>query len=154
MRADGGGGLQEFSQFAPLWSEQPLANALPRSNITFSFAKRFGTWLTAYFSQREHRIGVFLGSDRTSDVAREIWKRLEADRAAIESEIVVPTIWDWTEESKLQIGAAKPYDDLFDLAVRDEQIAWFRTIINSFVNALRPRVAAIMRDLAQGASLA
>ncbi len=135
-------------------AEQPLANALPRSNITFSLAKRSGTWLTAFFWQREHRIGVFLGSDRTSDVAREIWKRLDADRAAIESEIIVPTIWEWTEEGKLQIGAAKLYDDLFDLAVRDGQIAWFRLVVNSFVNALRPRVAAIMRDLAQGASLA
>lgn len=130
-------------------AEQPMANALTQSAIFFSFPPRSGVWVTCYFSLKESGIGVFLGSDKTSAIAKEICNRLEADREDVARELDVPAEWTRTAEGKLSIAARRRYADLHDPAVRIEQIEWFRKVINAFVNALRPRVVAIMTSIAE-----
>lgn len=128
-------------------AEQPLANVLAQSNIFFSLPAQSSMWLTCYFSQKEKGIGVFLGATRTSPIAMEIGLRLEAEREAITAELAMPVQWKKDGDGKVSVAAMRSYADLRDPAVRDDQLRWFRETINAFVNALRPRVAALVREL-------
>lgn len=128
-------------------AEQPLAKPLRYGNIFFSLASKSDTWLTCYFLASKSEIGVFLGSNRSSPVALEIGRLLEVSREDIDKDIGIPTSWSRREEGKLHISASKRYADLRATTEREDQLAWFKTTINGFVNAIRPRVAALTREL-------
>ncbi|WP_170249324.1 DUF4268 domain-containing protein [Methylobacterium haplocladii] len=130
-------------------AEQPLANPLSQPNIFFRMPTP-GMWLTCYFSQKEGGIGIFLGSDRTSAVAMAIGLQLEIDREDITNEIGLPVVWSRDGNGKVRVAASKRYPKLGDPAVREEQLQWFREAINAFVNALRPRIATSLREVATG----
>src|SRR5581483_8611414 len=103
--------------------------------------------LNCYFSPKESGIGVYLGSTKTNRIAMEIGRRLEVDEATITEEIGLPVQWSRSSEGKVQVAARKHYPDLRSPAVRQDQINWFRTTINAFVNALRPRISALVKEL-------
>jgi len=130
-------------------ADQPLANPIAESNIFFRMPARSNTWLTCYFYARESSIGVYLGSTKTSPVAMEIGSRLEQMRPEIDAELGFPVRWSRNADGKVEIAVSKRYPDLRDPAVRKDQLAWFRTTINAFVNALRPRIAALVRELSE-----
>ena len=128
-------------------ADQPLAKPTAQSTISFSLPPRGHLWLTCFFSVKRGAIGVYLaGWGKASPFAAEIGNRLEADREAIDAEIGIPITW-LRNGGKLRIEAAMRYPDLRDPTVRQEQLAWFRTPINAFVNALRPRVAKLWRQV-------
>lgn len=132
---------------------QPLANPLAESNIFFSMPARTNTWLTCYFHAAQSAIGVFLGMTKTSPVALEIGSRLEADREHLDAQFAeagVAVRWSRSPEGKVEIAASRSFPVLLDQSVRDEQLAWFGTTINAFVNVLRPRIAALWYELAEG----
>jgi hypothetical protein len=131
-------------------ADQPLANLTAQSTITFPLPPKGHLWLACFFSVKRGAIGVYLaGWGKASPFAAEIGNRLEADREAIDAEIGIPVTW-LRNDGKLRIEASMRYPDLRDPAVRQEQLAWFRKTINAFVNALRPRVGKLWRELAEG----
>jgi hypothetical protein len=131
-------------------ADQRLANPTLRSNIAFDLPMK-GMWLTAYFSQKERLIGVFLGMDRTSAMAMEIGSRLEQDQDEIKAQFGNLPIECYRDaQGKFTIIARCNFENLRDPAVREQQLEWFRATINAFVNTLRPRVQALRRELTEG----
>lgn len=128
-------------------AEQPPANPLFKSNIFFPLPGKRDIWLTCYFSVKQSSIGIFLGYDRTSLMALEVGRRLEVDRNAIDKEIGRPVTWENRPDGKIEIGVRKHYDPLEGAAARQDQIDWFRSAINAFVNVLRPRIGNLVREL-------
>lgn len=127
---------------------QPPANLTARNRIFFTLPGK-GHWLTCYLSVRQGAIGVYLGGWKNAPLVLEIRERLEADREAINTEIGVPLTWS-RDNGKVKIEAVKHYPNPQDSNVREEQLAWFQTTINAFVNALRPRIAAVWREFTEG----
>jgi hypothetical protein len=128
-------------------ADQRLANPTLKSNISFDLPMK-GMWLSAYSSQKDRQIGVFLGMDRTSAIAMEIGTRLEQDEEEIKTQFEgLPIECYRDEQGKFTIIARRSFEDLRNPALREQQLDWFRTTINAFVNVLRPRIAALRRDL-------
>ena len=131
-------------------SSQPMAKPLKQGNIFFSFQPKSSMWLTCYFLEKEHCIGVFLGSTRTAQVAMEIGRRLEAERERIDQAFGQSVTWTRDESGKVSISRKKTYSDLYSDDVRAEQLAWFRSNINDFINVLRPRIGGHLKDILEG----
>lgn len=130
-------------------ADQRLANPTLKSNIFFDLPMK-GMWLTAYFSQKERLIGVFLGMDRTSAMAMEIGSRLEQAQDEIKAQFGDLQVECYRDgQGKFTIIARRNFADLRDPAVREQQLEWFRTTINAFVNTLRPRVQTLWRELTE-----
>lgn len=127
-------------------TDQSLARPTLVSNIFFYMPTK-DIWITAYTSQREKGIGVFLGWLKTSSLASEIISRLEADRDQIERELEIPVSWEYAD-GKLRIVARRSCRGLSDPVERENALAWLRATINIYVNVFRPRIAALLKELA------
>jgi hypothetical protein len=135
--------------------EQPLGKANATSNIYFPMPAGSHMWLTCYFFQKESKIGIFLGSDRTSSLALQIGLQLQGQKDPIDREFLkagLQTSWSKTEGGKTQIEASKKYKAVLDPANRADQLAWFTNAINAFVNVLRPRISAMVDEATTPAS--
>jgi len=92
-------------------------------------------------------VGVFVGS-RRGTVGAEAQDRLRRDRAAIDGELGFAVAWaDDDPDSRHFPICSRDDGDLNDPSNRAEVLAWLRTRTNSFINVIRPRVAAIARDM-------
>ena len=131
-------------------AEQKLANPLNKGNIFFSLAPRSGIWITCYFLQQKERIGVFIGYDSSSAIARAIMRRLHEEREAIADEIDVPLDWMVEPNGKLSAYTRASFRPLLDPSHRQEQLEWFRSRVNAFVNCFRPRVKELLREITEG----
>jgi hypothetical protein len=130
-------------------ADQRLANPTLKSNIFFDLPMK-GLWLTAYFSQKDRQVGVFLGMDRTSALAMEIGSHLEDDQDTLRNQFGdLPVECYRDGQGKFTIVARRNFESLRDPAVREQQLEWFRRTINAFVNVLRPRVTTLRRELAE-----
>jgi hypothetical protein len=69
------------------------------------------------------------------------------DHEAIDREINLPTTWRRTTEGKAQVSATMSCATLRDVANRENQMRWFNTHINAYVNALRLRIAQFAEEL-------
>ena len=129
--------------------EQPIAKANATSNIFFPMPAGSHMWLTCYFWQKESKIGIFLGSDRTSSLALQIGLQLQAQKDPIDEEFLktgLQTSWSSTEGGKTKIETYKKYQAVLDPTHRSDQLAWFASAINAFVNVLRPRIATMVDE--------
>lgn len=127
-------------------TDQSLARPTLVGNIFFYMPTK-DIWITAYTSQREKGIGVFLGWLKTSSLASEIISRLEADRDQIERELEIPVSWEYAD-GKLRIVARRSCRSLSDPVEREKALAWLRATINIYVNVFRPRIAALLKEIA------
>lgn len=125
-------------------AEQPIPKPSPNSNIFFMFPTRGNIWINAYFSEKDNEIGVWLSMTRA---AIQVGERLLSERDAIDKEIGINVDWDQTPDGRTQVTASKQFRVLRDPAQREEQLSWFRTTINAFVNAFRPRASGIWREI-------
>jgi hypothetical protein len=82
-----------------------------------------------------------------SQAGIQVGERLFAERELIDKEIGIPVVWKNRPDGRRQVVASKKYDPLRGPSTRDEQIDWFRTVINAFVNAFRPRVITLWREI-------
>ena len=128
-------------------AEQPLPKSSHVSNVFFMLPTSGNIWISCYFSQKERAIGVFLAMNRASPAAIEVGQRLLSERDDIDCEIGLPVRWKQEPDGKLQIAISKPYWPLRDEKTRDEQLQWFQTTVNAFVNAFRPRVATAWKEI-------
>ncbi|BBF94067.1 DUF4268 domain-containing protein [Blastochloris tepida] len=129
-------------------AEQPLANVRAAANIFFPLAPRSNIWITCYFLESGSRMGVFLASRKNSPLAQEIVRKLAEEREQIEREIGIPMGWPTSAAGKIEPYSFKEFRPLRDDRFRREQLEWFRKAINSYVNAFRPRVANLVREIA------
>lgn len=131
-------------------AEQRMANPLSRGNITFYLVARSATWITCNFLQQKEQIGVFVGYDKTSAIARAIIQRLFEDRSTIADEIGFPVIWTQEPDGKIYASSIASFHPLFEPSHRQEQLEWFRARVNAFVNCFRPRVKEFLREITEG----
>lgn len=136
-------------------AEQPIPPAR-EDNPLFRFATG-SVWLRCSVKKgrgtTEGRVLVS-GSINRSGTARELLERLYADSEAILGEIELSDgqILDGVE---IRVGEAEALSfgavlNVGDLAIDGERIRlanWFRDTINSFVNAVRPRIAEFAAEL-------
>jgi len=149
-------------QYEAFWTEllrtlklddvtQPLPRPRRGENIYFMLPPK-RMWISAFFSRTTSSIGVFVGWDRTSSVAREICNRLEQERDAIDREIGMPVDWTKDKSGKLTILARKVYPSLLAPTNRQDQLAWFQDTINRFVGVFRPRITTLWNELSSSGS--
>jgi hypothetical protein len=126
--------------------EQPFPPAARGGHIVFKFGAPGGSsWLTVYRDMRNNRVGLALSSNHNS--IGESASQLLADHAAeIAEDLGSSAIVDFSGErpvvtDEFAVGHLEDADD------RARAISWLQHRTNDFVNALRPRIRAALRDL-------
>jgi hypothetical protein len=130
--------------------EQRSAKPLAGSNIYYPLPTQGSLWITCYFNSGKNEAGVFLGYDKTSQLAVEVIKRIEAEREAINSEFEESGLrlsWDHRPDGKLEVRTSAQFPSIRDDQYRQKELRWFSVAINAFVNIFRPRVAAAWDEL-------
>lgn len=125
--------------------EQRIPKPRPESPL-FKMASG-NVWLRCTISKGRNEVGIYLdGMVARSDIAVEILRRLNDDREAILVELGLPP----EELMPDRIGASRSVGDLTAPSDRRQAIDWLTSVINDFVNAIRPRVLQAFDDLKGG----
>ena len=111
--------------------------------------KRFrlpaGAWLTAFRYRPHNNIGVAFvlpGDERRATIA----ERLQPEGPTIIAEIATAGT-KWQPDRTWLCETALHFDDVHDEASWDAQSEFFTRVINAYVNAFRPRMAKIAREI-------
>ena len=118
--------------------EQEAPTYRPRNHVRVPMPYP-GIWLTAYRSMGDGVCGVFFTGAKSE--ARQVLECLNEEREQILAEL--PEGSD-TRRSSGELGFAS-YAQLSDFASDDECREWLAQQLNQFVNALRPRVKALLK---------
>lgn len=101
-----------------------------------------GAWLTAYrASDSGERLGVFLGG--RDDDLRTFWEAATPELADMLAELPDGTTAG-EEKGRFVLRTLRRGDDFPDEAAKR---AWFASTLNAYVNALRPRMKRLLRQL-------
>lgn len=104
-------------------------------------------WLRCYLRQSRNEGGIYLdGKVNRSPAAVEILNRINIERSEILKEIGLSP--DQLDSDG--IGAFVSVQDIHNPADRELLVRWFRSAINAFVNAVRPRVIQIAAEMREG----
>ncbi|MBI4878558.1 MAG: DUF4268 domain-containing protein [Planctomycetes bacterium] len=128
-------------------ADQPLPRPPRGYNLFLSMPPSGGVaWVSAYLAPAKGRCGVYL-SFTAGKFADEAYQRLEAARGAIESEIGGALDWSAREGGKYMILHRMDCPAPLAADQRPAVHAFFRDWLNRFVNAFRPRLEALSREL-------
>lgn len=116
-------------------------------HVVFKFGAPGGSsWLTVYRDMRNNRVGLFLSSNVNS-VGERAAQELATYATALAEELGPGATIDFTQD-RPEIADELSVLDLEDPADRTRALEWLQDRTNAFVNALRPRIRSILRDLA------
>ncbi|RYF30334.1 MAG: hypothetical protein EOO23_05375 [Comamonadaceae bacterium] len=117
-------------------------------HVVFKFGAPGGSsWLTVYRDMRNNRVGLFLSSNVNS-VGERAAQELATYATELGDELGPGTTIDFTQE-RPEIADELSVLDLEDPIDRARALAWLQDRTNAFVNALRPRIRSILRDLTE-----
>jgi hypothetical protein len=124
-------------------TSQPMPKSLGKvGNIFFMLPPgRGGSWVTVYFYQQSQEVGVFLTFPRGA-LADEIYQKLSLQREEIDRELGIDVTWE-ANDGKYKIVCRKRFPELRDAAYREDIKAFFKDVINSYINVFRPRLEKI-----------
>lgn len=126
--------------------EQPRPSPSRGGNLAFKFGAPGGTsWLTVYRDARNNEVGVFLSSNRNS-VGEQASRLLGQYEDQIRRELGTGSIVDFSSDRPV-ISDRLIVDDLDSDEGRARTLSWLQQRTNDFINALRPRLRAILADL-------
>lgn len=127
--------------------DQPRPPASLGGHVVFKFGAPGGSsWLTVYRDMRNNRVGLFLSSNVNS-VGERAAQELATYATALADELGPGATIDFTQD-RPEIADEMSVLDLEDPADRTRALEWLQDRTNAFVNALRPRIRSILRDLA------
>jgi hypothetical protein len=116
-------------------------------HVVFKFGAPGGSsWLTVYRDMRNNRVGLGLSSNRNS-VGERAAQELVTHASELEAELGPDATVDFRSERPV-IAQEFAVNDLENSEDRDRALSWLRERTNAFVNALRPRIRSVLRDLA------
>lgn len=117
-------------------------------HVVFKFGAPGGSsWLTVYRLAKENKVGIFLSGNKQS-IGERAMQALEPDAAKIQEELGPTAKVDFSVD-RPSIHEDFAVNVLEDPADRAVAIAWLQKRTNDFVNVLRPRIRAALRDLAE-----
>lgn len=128
--------------------DQSRPSASRGGHVVFKFGAPGGSsWLSAYRDMRNNRVGLFLSSHRNS-VGERAAQALAPFASEISAELGPAAKVDFNDE-RPTISQELSVSDLEDPSDRKRALDWLRERTNVFVNALRPRIRSVLRDLAE-----
>ena len=103
-------------------------------------------WLSVYLARGSGTTGVYLTWTRTYALASEIYAALRAAKDDIEAEVGQPLVWTATDDGKFVIESTRVLGNVSDPAQREAVLAFLCNQTNRMVNALRPRIEAVLAE--------
>ena len=97
-------------------------------------------WLTVYRSQKGG-VGIFFNLDAMEEDTPEVFDQLKAQAALLSEETGLSLNFDTPSHVGISAGTSMPVEP----ATEPQQLAWLMNATNAFVNAFRPRLAALDR---------
>ncbi|HEV7326216.1 MAG TPA: hypothetical protein VGN91_14220 [Bosea sp. (in: a-proteobacteria)] len=127
--------------------DQPRPPPSLGGSVVFKFGAPGGSsWLTVFRDMRNNRVGLFLSSNVNSVGERASQGLVTyADELATE---LGPNATINFKPDRPEVEQALAVNDLEDPTDRARALKWLQDRTNVFVNALRPRIRSILRDLA------
>lgn len=117
-------------------------------HVVFKFGAPGGSsWLSVYRDMRNNRVGLGLSSNRNS-VGERASQALAAYESELAAELGPGVTIDFSSERPI-IAQEFGVLDLEDPVDRDRALHWLRARTNAFINALRPRIRSVLRDMAE-----
>ncbi|MBK1853014.1 DUF4268 domain-containing protein [Marinobacter sp. 1-4A] len=117
--------------------EQPIANPVPKGNVTFPMPPGGGTaWITLYFFKASSEIGCFLRIRKSEDT-NWLYQTLKDEAEAIKDEL--PFSFQWDDDNQ-KIKASKRIKAEWPPVNLPEVETFFTQHINAFVNVFKPRL--------------
>jgi len=136
-----------FSDFTLDDPSQPLPKSVGKiGRIFFRMPPSGQGWVSAYFSQKDNEIGVYLNFTRGS-FADAAFGQLLLERDAIDEELGVNVVWYTPEDDLHSVAITRKFSDLTADENQKEIKEFFADNINRFVNVFRPRLARIAEDV-------
>lgn len=115
-------------------------------HVVFKFGAPGGSsWLTVYRDMRNDQVGLFLSGNRES-VGERASQLIENQRDEIQDELGSEATVDFGQD-RPDISQSLTVGDLEDPADRQRAIGWLQERTNTFVNSLRPRIRAALREI-------
>jgi len=116
---------------------QPLPNAPYSQNLFVYPGKTRKAWISAYFRKSRKQIGVYFKCQDNPE-GLKVFKALSEDKEDIKEELGNEVVWKW----KIGTGPIVTFscDDVFDPKSRPVIKEFFMERLNTFVNAIRPRM--------------
>lgn len=125
--------------------DQPIPRPANRGNLTFSLPIPGSSgWLTVFRLAAKSHLGLFYGY-RIGTIGEEDARRLHADGDELIEQLGTATFFEGN--GKVSLDDHITVSSFDDPASRAEALAWLRQQTNEFVNALRPRVRAIVNEI-------
>ncbi len=136
-----------FSDFTLDDPSQPLPKSVGKiGRIFFRMPPSGQGWVSAYFSQKDNDVGVYLNFTRGS-FADAAFGQLLLERDAIDEELGVNVVWYTPEDDLHSVAITRKFSDLTADENQKEIKEFFADNINRFVNVFRPRLARIAEDV-------
>lgn len=126
--------------------EQQIPRPAKGGHIVFKFPAPGGSsWLTVYRSKNTSSVGIALSGNNNSP-GQTAARMLEQDADALREELGPTATIEFGEEWP-RISDTQELKDFSDPQQREAAFRWLRARTNDFVNALRPRIRAKLKDL-------
>ena len=125
---------------------QPKPTGGKMGNIFFYMPlPNHSAWITVYFLKSKGNLGAFLtfSKNNLGDLA---YQSLLNEKQQLSEDMTFPLEWE-SKNGKHSICSYQNFDDFYDPKYRTEIKSFLKLIINEFVNAFRPRLQAIAKDL-------
>ena len=115
-------------------------------HVVFKFGAPGGSsWLTVYRDMRANSVGLFL-SGNVGSIGERAARGLASEISEIKEELGPEATVDFSE-TDYEISQRLSVNDLENSEDRETAIAWLCERTNAFINALRPRIRANLREL-------
>ncbi|MEI9928394.1 MAG: hypothetical protein WDN44_12745 [Sphingomonas sp.] len=124
--------------------DQAIPKATRQGSIYAPLPK--GVWLTIYRMMQQNALGVYVSYSRGSPGERKVLAIVAAEGPRILDELGGTARIGADKIGRTLIQDERVFRDLSDAGARVEAIAWLRTRVNDFVNAVRPRLKATIAD--------
>jgi hypothetical protein len=142
-----------WAEFLTNWQlddqRQPMPRPARSTNLYFYLPSESKGWISAYVAKSQSRVGVYLTFER-GPVASKLYEGLLVQRTDIEKVIGTDVSWETEGDDKFYVITRRSFPNVADPQSRGEIIAWLRDKTNRFVSAFRPRIEALLRDVANG----
>lgn len=128
--------------------EQMLPAPALGGHVVFKFGAPGGSsWLTAYRSVKNNVVGVFLSGNKNS-IGEQAAMSLVDQAEAIRDELGFNATVDF-QDGSYNVSDRYPVASFDEPAGLVDAIAWLQERTNTFVNVLRPRIRAALREITE-----
>lgn len=124
--------------------EQPKPRAARMGYITLSLPART-SWLTVYRDLHAGKVGIFLSSWRNTPRAYAMQLIVE-DWGAVKNELGGSAELSKVRDGRPTVANSLSVGSLAQAEVRERAFAWLAERVNTFVNAIRPRLRSAAAD--------